>query len=122
MVKSNELRVGNWIFIDNGEKPKYAYQVTAHDIEEIEGNGEDCFPIPLTEEKLLKSGFIQIEDEEMNSGWYRKTSTNSDNFIIWNFDGVLTLNGYSDAPLLYLHQLQNLYYAITGNELNFQTP
>lgn len=57
MIKASELRIGNWIFIDNEEKPKYAYEVTAHDIEEIDGCGTDSFPIPLTPEILEKCGF-----------------------------------------------------------------
>src|SRR5688572_32124559 len=67
MVAANELRIGNWIFIDNGERPKYEYQITAHDIEEIEGNGADCFPIPLTPEILEACGFTVTSYEGENA-------------------------------------------------------
>lgn len=62
MINANELRIGNWIFINNGEKPKYPYQITAHDIEEIDGNGTDCFPIELSPELLVKIGFKNIHE------------------------------------------------------------
>jgi hypothetical protein len=52
MIDAKDLRIGNLIYIDNGEKPIYRYQITAHDIEEIEGNGKDCFEILLTDDFL----------------------------------------------------------------------
>lgn len=120
MIKANELRIGNFITIDNGEKPPYIYEVTAHDMEEIDGCGEDCFPIPLTPEILEKCGLrlqaqrtsIYIRDRlkiwigHINGGIaYLKNEDTDDSFYI--------------GQVSYLHQLQNLYFALTGKELEY---
>lgn len=61
MIQANELRIGNLIYINNGEKPQYEYEVGAHDIEEIEGGGEDCFPIPLSPKWLERCGLAKFK-------------------------------------------------------------
>lgn len=63
-------------------------------------------PIPLTDEWLLKFGFIEFEAE-----YFKK-----DNFkIVKSFDNYW-LDGFG-TELKYVHQLQNLYFALTGIEL-----
>lgn len=80
------------------------------------GTTLDCLrPIPLTEELLLKCGF-----EKCNYG-------NNKEFISYKMDwfncrlavGVLSIMGYNNRhqDIKYLHQLQNLYFALTGKEL-----
>ncbi len=74
-------------------------------------------PIPLTKEWLLKAGFKKI------NGW--------DDAIIWrksgqgyDFDLEEMENGYEFCDFLtkleFLHQLQNLYFALCGEELTFK--
>lgn len=69
-------------------------------------------PIPLTEEWLLKFGFVrnkikhEIGDFECHSIGDGK----------WNF--VWDKLVFS-ASLKYVHTLQNLYFALTGEELSF---
>jgi hypothetical protein len=71
----------------------------------------DFEPIPLTEEWLLKFGF-----EWKNHGLHK------DNWVIRQFGGDWTIflsnEKYNfDIKLCYVHQLQNLYFALTGEEL-----
>jgi hypothetical protein len=118
-MKANELRIGNYY--------QYAsdYGITYAQVQEIKHNQfgllsdfdgtnfEICKPIPLTEEWLLKFGFK------------KDTWTNNDLIIghWWNNDSILItddfkLDGQEDMkPLQYVHQLQNLYFALTNEEL-----
>lgn len=85
-------------------------------------NNKKCFeskvkdeflePIPLTEEWLLKFGF-KIRDGEWwidNEIFGVTFDENHEPLHIW--DGSFT-----DSPCKYVHQLQNLYFALTGTEL-----
>jgi len=67
-------------------------------------------PIPLTENWLKKLGF------KLNSAF--GTSTYGNGVIgIFFYDGV---GSYGIAKFQYVHQLQNLYFALTGTELTVE--
>ena len=73
-------------------------------------------PIPITEEWLLKFGFFKYN----NAYVLEKTNENIMNFkfSIWS---DFTYNS-SEFPveLKYAHQLQNLYFALTGTHLKLK--
>ena len=76
----------------------------------------DCQPIPLTEEWLLKFGFVD-KNYTLELKAKRKT-------IVFNwFSKVVSTgkrSGYYSRKyrhIKYVHQLQNLYFALTGEEL-----
>lgn len=73
---------------------------------------KDVKPIPLTEEWLLKFGFYQ---EDINDSW--NIDTKQDIFAL---DSCLEFINYEHSPLNYVHQLQNLFFAITGQELELK--
>ena len=96
-MKPNELRIGNWV--KNGNA--YEAQVTI----EILKVAKIFNPIPLTEEWLLKFGFKPFVKD-------------------WSLHGVVIhtrKRGFvlrKSVPIIqYVHQLQNLYFALTGEEL-----
>jgi hypothetical protein len=106
-MKTNELRIGNWVFNKaHGRKQ----------IKEVYGDCSVYDPIPLTEEWLLKFGFREQPLDEIT---------------IYRFNG-LTLNANAKTHysatykggfikfVLYVHQLQNLYFVLTGNELEIK--
>jgi hypothetical protein len=71
-------------------------------------------PIPLTEEWLLRFGFKKNRAGCSMKGL--KITFDSDEKIFWvdyNFTGT--------CELRYVHQLQNIYFALTGNELKSKT-
>ena len=75
-------------------------------------------PIPLTEEWLLKFGFEKESNksystgEEIVYGVYKLDELTYNSIQKnWWFNGVL-----SNQPI-YVHQLQNLYFALTNEEL-----
>lgn len=139
MIAANELRTSNWILLDKdgGQIP---YLVTSHDIEEIESYGEDCHPIPLTPEILEKAGFeYYIHNGIASLGDIKKDgdthewslpAQRTDGHDIGSSFSIIRWGNESEPfyfsshkiriHIQYLHQLQNLYYALTGEELNIQ--
>jgi hypothetical protein len=112
-MKATELRIGNWY--DHNGIPK---QATPNTIEEVwESERSWCKPIPLTEEILLKCGFERKMHgrHEKSLRSYRK---NGNTFNV-SHSGIVYY-GLKQKPVLYLHQLQNLYFALTGEELNVE--
>ena len=123
-MKANELRIGN--YYDNNGVPKLVSPSTIEEVWDAERTW--CKPIPLTEEWLLKFGF-----EKGNNNWFR-LYFNYDNLadsdcLTYNINSkMLCLESFYDGEkkgsiqLLslgekHVHQLQNLYFALTGEEL-----
>ena len=105
-MKASELRIGNWLndgFFD--------FQVEVQDILIISDmpEGLNIKPIPLTEEWLMKFGFIQ---EHCCNGKYERW--NKDCVYIEKINHVFHHDFISIGAI---HQLQNLYFALTGEEL-----
>lgn len=105
MIQANELRIGNWVYSLILEENA---QITS-----INSSIKDLLnPIELTEEILLKCGF-----KHKGGGFYIHCKSLielcnvSDKFFVVGFKDVSLGNIY------YLHQLQNLYFALTGQEL-----
>ncbi len=76
---------------------------------------EHCEPIPLTEEWILKLGFISnpyFDRYELNRIHIECDKTQG-NLVLW----IQKLPKL--VKLEYVHQLQNLYYALTGEELTY---
>ena len=119
MIQINELKIGNLIK-RNGIFAKI--EVINNELDEVYFMGEDFYysdfccniePIPLTEEWLLKFGAELLYDNKYD-------------FECYNFGYFeLTHKGYCftfqsqqiSEPIKYVHQLQNLYFCLTGAEL-----
>jgi hypothetical protein len=115
MIQANELRLGNHIkYQDN-----FKFIVKLEDFSDLylgEDNIKDYTPIPLTEQWLIDFGF-----ENVSLGEWEKENILLDNEYtdkgIWNIveeSQCLTIN------VKHVHQLQNLYFALTGKELKKQ--
>jgi len=109
-MKANQLRIGNWH--DHNGIPK---QATPNTIEEVwESERSWCKPIPLTEEWLLKFGFNEVFMVDGVWGY------GIDGFIYVN-SGQIRFNGkailLNENQLQHVNQLQNLYFALTCEEL-----
>jgi len=120
-MKASELRIGNLVM-----DGKDIEQVNARMIDMLVKIEADFDPIPLTEEWLLKLGFKQCGYEMLS--WKHETLLPSFNLdgINWaDFDepDYQFLNYKVADEILridYVHQLQNLYFALTGEELKQQ--
>jgi len=120
-MQANELRIGN-LLMDVSGHVGYVTQINEDKTVKIRTNEgvlitwmrADLFqPIPLTEEILLKCGFEYDELNYFYSLYYN-------NFKLeFHFDEQYEfwLNDIS-MEVKYLHQLQNLYFALTGKELD----
>jgi hypothetical protein len=120
-MKANELRIGNWV--RQRESDTYI-QIEQY----LLCNEELCHyqPIKLTEEWLLKFGFAK-QDYTMSGCSIYKLG----NIVIMNSfvnpqreSMVITIEGISPPTwslkdLCFVHQLQNIYFALTGKELTY---
>lgn len=117
-MKANELRVGNWYKqLSTG----YFTQVSLFLLGEIaddESYLDYIQPIPTTPEILEKSGFVK--DNNSHYGGYLIPISDVENIRIikdesgWHWP----IYGYRKANVHFLHQLQNLYFSLVGEELN----
>jgi hypothetical protein len=117
MLTANELRIGNLVCYHGDEDLPCLLDAT--DIKNIAdkymNNDEIHSPIPITEEILLKCGF------ELNYGGQLPDYIQRGGFVLFWYEEKLSANfGYMadlSVEIQYLHELQNLYFALTGTEL-----
>ena len=123
MIDVKELRIGNWICSDTsffGETKKREWQVSLDDLQSISDFPQDYDPIPITEEWLLKFGY------ECFNGRSLYSKGDDDLHIDFEYGSAQfrdsTSDGYNHVgiAITYVHQLQNLYFALTGKELEIK--
>ena len=121
VLKATDIRIGNWYKGDCTNQENH--QITEKDITDLFYDPLDDYfcAIPLTEEILLKCGYeLMIETE-----YTVNTYAINDSVRLWNINGNFTeliyeINGRKSIQIKHLHQLQNLYFALTGEELNVE--
>lgn len=125
MIQKNDLRIGNLVLVHNhyvAEVISIGDKIGVKTVGEPKANIdyldlEFISPIPINEKWLLDLGFgikeIYPKNEIHPKGWiiYEK-----DEFTITD-DFRLQIFGKS-VKIEYVHNLQNLYYAIERKELN----
>ena len=119
-MKANELRIGNYVHGPLGELcvvKQLGIDKNPNFIEvEIVDGGIGCngtSPIPITKEWLLRLGFKKVGNrEEYVVFGLRICKTTENEFICPDYDRDIIVN--------HLHQLQNLYFALTGQELTIK--
>lgn len=112
MIQANELRIGNYIEFMNDSTSGQPQKFEVQDYSVI-GRIE---PIPLTEEWLLKLGFIKDDAYEKS---YTSRIIRGRNIRVFHHNNAthFLLNMHFAVDLKYVHQLQNLYFALTSEEL-----
>lgn len=128
MIKVAELRIGNWV----------NYLGTPSEIltgAQIDKNYAQLTPIPLTPEILEACGFEKrfINGQfyeyylECTPPGYKKSKTHKLSY--YDCRGLREMewkpfdSGVVHAfPCQYLHQLQNIFFMITGSELTYKMP
>jgi hypothetical protein len=127
-MEIEELRIGNLVKNGLGE-----FIIIKNNINERNTGGyilKTLEPIPLTEEWLIKFGFIKG-----NHNWFRlyfnPEKLEDSDCLTYNINSkMLCLESFycgekgGSIQLLsldekYVHQLQNLYFALTGSELQY---
>jgi hypothetical protein len=137
MIAANDLRIGNWVLFN---KTSFDYPSDLHPITGISKYGiytiyrspisfDKIHPISLSPEILDKCGFEKETPDNKYGEVYKKEGFN---FIIRKVDfGIYPKStfGYAfelsddknwatiKSKIEHLHQLQNLYYCLVGQEL-----
>ena len=120
VLKESDLRIGNFIKVISSNKTfdSFITQAKGYDIVRIEEKSFNYWnyePVILDEGWLLKLGFSEI------GGCNEKDFTNGDYNIFINSIGEVNflffIQGDWYQKLDYVHQLQNLYFALKGREL-----
>jgi hypothetical protein len=131
MIPINEVRIGNFLIFDlpNGSKVQhkserinrnfdgYKFVVTVNDfpLEKVHG-------IPLANEWLIKFGFKKISKQFQHNWIIKISKTEAYYSIQFSDDKYWLSNSEFDAwcyvirEVTYVHQLQNLYHDLTGEE------
>lgn len=123
MLKTNELRIGNLVIYASkiveieGINKNTIYHSKGQFDQNIEPAYEPFRQIQLTEDWLLKFGFIKDQPE----GWFYKQPIDilNQRFLLFKHKDLpyYYADGCFSPYLKYVHQLQNLYYSLTGEEL-----
>jgi hypothetical protein len=121
-MKNTELRIGNFL------KGKNSHVIVKSILQDghikiygnksffiVEGITPCLKPIPLTEEWLVKFGFKAIDTYDDNHYYLESINLCLDRSFQPFGIGEYTLT------FEYVHQLQNLYHALTGEELTIKT-
>jgi hypothetical protein len=116
-LKAEELRIGNYLdyFLDEDDIDWSPTGMDWQDFkwisEEPDGFNNFHRPIELTEEWLLRFG------------WEKKGPYKWDNDLMYDYlmtyPSGYTMNGVA-YEIKYVHQLQNLYFALTNSELTLK--
>lgn len=114
-MKATELRIGNYVYPGEDEFEDNAFVVDAGDILACRKGTYKYKPIPLTEEWLVKFGFKQCGEWFILNGFLHQNIAIS---IIHRKTTFGDNEEYEIENIKYVHQLQNLYFALTGKELN----
>jgi len=128
MIQPTELRIGNSVFYE-GEV--WFIDSIHQDVCGVMKGERGAIilynrmsPIPLTPEILEKCGFGENPQHE-HPAFDEYSLLSNNRFAIGDFNGEYWVVDGIDQWLLehkiyYLHQLQNLYFALTGEELKVQ--
>lgn len=138
-MKAEELKIGNLFYSINHSSEVHlpvpiAFKVLTIEVDRVkavrsneipacveiwaEFKYYDISPIPLNEEWLLRMGFIH------DGGKGYKSPNNTEYWFFTLRNGFMpntiakcSINSDGYIGVQYIHQLQNLYYALTGTEL-----
>lgn len=133
-MKAQELRIGNFVGLNLDNDPQNLFFVKEvasvsmklrecgmllRDIGDVQYYDEEVIePIPVSNEWLLRFGFEKSVDSyggyliEIGSG--EKIRIKNDGGWCW------PMNGRHYPKVRFVHQLQNLYFALTGIELEIK--
>ena len=112
-MKAQDLRIGNYVLKTYNNK---THKIVPVNISIFSVQPKVFKPIPLTEEWLLKFGFNRY-DLTTYFVWYRLNDLTVRIDLRTNEIFVYFFQGKSLRHIKHVYQLQNLYFALTGEEL-----
>lgn len=133
-MKAKDLRLGNlvWNNVQNISVEVDMKILSDCLLFEKGHNQFEWHPIPITEDWLIKFGFeffdyqLEDDDEGVTIQCFKKKVNDEISYIINliddGFNEFVIKTSFTDVginlDLRYVHQLQNLYFALIGKELN----
>ena len=122
-MKASELRIGNWILYADIWQQVFSIAETAINIAQNPLKMSFTGPILLTIKILLKCGIEDMSGDQMYAKLTLKIEDDGLLIFSWHikksiFEWV-DFNGYA-IDIKHLHQLQNFYFALTGQELTIK--
>ena len=129
-MKTSELRIGNYIKLMLNDEDFAVVQVTLNDLESVDNKKGVYEPLPLTEDWLLKHGFFvenfdySIPISECKVVWLTLIPQDEEctaySVCVTQTDENEDDQNVFLSDISYVHQAQNLYFALTGNELKYE--
>ena len=132
MIDASQLRLGNFVLHKHNGKINMAPVSFTHFELLQKGDVANFYPVILKPELLEKSGFAENKDYPLlpqarefiltlpvmgtnKNELYGYVKANGECFIRATMNGHVASNN-----IFHLHQLQNLYFSLTGNELEIK--
>ena len=118
MIKVNEMRVGTLVMDGSS-----IVQVNSRMIAMVEKDEAEFDPIPLSEDILLRLGFEKRQFHQRAEFNLEFDVDNQKHFLEVAYprnierDVIVYFDRSFYKHIQYLHQLMNLYFALTGTEL-----
>lgn len=116
-MDAKQLRIGNYVYAQSGKL--VVNRDSIYKVENVNMQSARKYkPIPLTEEWLLRLGFDFVPDLHAYA--------DENHYIVPFHDGTFQFHPFCTndedcwKTLEYVHQLQNLYFALTGEELQIK--
>ncbi len=120
-MKANELRIGNLVLDQHKEEhiiSANCFQIFRYPTMD---NDYGFYPIPITEEWLLRFGF----ELSYKSEWVVRYSLKSNHKFTYKYnipEGKSWLEYHGGAiDCIHVHHMQNIIYALTQTELEIET-
>lgn len=132
MIQASELRLGNYILQKVNNKISPVRCDYSHFELLSKGESKDLYPVLLKAEWLEKIGFIENKKYALLPEAHEYILTlpvpgsNRNEIVAYIktnkecFVRAVVENLVASAPVYHLHQLQNLYYSLTGRELEIK--
>lgn len=115
MITKESLRIGNLLFMDYGKGSEIAILNSGYDIQSVIDDIDNWSAIPLTPEWLEKCGFVTGSGPAEGFIVGTNGARVRINFTLGGYDYFDT--GCFIRNLQFVHELQNLFYAINSMEL-----
>lgn len=107
-MEAKELRIGNYVLQDN----ETISGITSNSIHKFDLGLIKLEPILLTEEWFERFGYFDFNTPNT----FIKNEMTIDEHRFWNCNGMF-IDDKNGVRIKYVHQLQNLYYALQQKEL-----
>lgn len=132
MIDPKELRIGNWVMKENtyllpSNDNYYSYIKIERGLQ-IDDYAHICLPISLSPEILEACGFVNTPTKNYPHSYEKNDSDLADDwtFRIWWWGEDICIEPFGrdhgHISIKYLHQLQNIFFALTGKELELKLP